>query len=74
MSNLNNSGPPKGCVSSDTGFQVGDKVTFTNDNGAVFPGKTIVGSEIVNGEKRFFYAPTASPWFSARVRNLKREK
>jgi len=42
MSNLNNSGPPKGCVSSDTGFQVGDKVTFTNDNGAVFPGKTIV--------------------------------
>jgi hypothetical protein len=55
-------------------FKIGDKVTFTNDNGCVFPGKTIVGTyknaDMFGGELRYYYLPSDSPWFPVASRNL----
>ena len=58
-------------------FRVGDRVTFTNDYGVEFPGKTITGSERWDGKwegasvgLRYFFAPTDAPWFSVPARNL----
>tara|TARA_R110000868_G_scaffold373560_1_gene637760 strand:- start:109 stop:312 length:204 start_codon:yes stop_codon:yes gene_type:complete len=56
-------------------FQVGDKVTFTNDQGVKFPGKTVTGSEFWEWShsptvQRYFFAPTDAPWCSVPARNL----
>jgi len=59
--------------SSDTEFKIGDEVVYTNSYGVVFRNKTIVGTEIVDGEVRYFYAPTDAPWFSVKAKQLKKE-
>lgn len=65
-------------MSAEAEFQVGDAVTFTNDYGVVFEGKTITGVKrfpeggIFSGETRYFYEPSDSPWFCVPARNLKR--
>ena len=54
-------------------FQIGDAVTFTNDYGVVFPGKTVIGVEVWSwqaDEYRYFISPTDTPWFSAPERCL----
>lgn len=51
-------------------FSVGDKVTFTNDYGARFEGKTISRAEMINGEMRYYYEPSDSPWYPVPARNL----
>lgn len=55
-------------------FKVGDVVTFTNENGVAFPGKTIVDVErITRGSWQgwgYRYAPSDSPWFAVRENQL----
>jgi hypothetical protein len=54
-------------------FQPGDRVDFTNDNGALFPGKRVVKIDTAEGrEPRYFIEPTDTPWFSVAERNLDR--
>lgn len=57
----------------NTDFQVGDKVTFVNDYGVSFTGKTITEIEVIDGELRYHIVPTDCPWFPKRSRNLERE-
>ena len=51
-------------------FKPGDAVTYVNEYGVEFPGKTIIGSEMWTGyfsgvtETRYFYEPSDSPWVS----------
>jgi len=50
-------------------FQVGDAVTFTNEYGVVFPGKTVTGIEVWESQPdvyRYFFSPTDTPWYSTR--------
>ena len=58
-------------------FKIGDKVTFTNEYGAVFSGKTIIGFDAEkygdSTEKRYFVEPTDCPWFSKKESLLKLE-
>lgn len=51
-------------------FAIGDAVTFTNDQGVVYPGKKITGIELQGDEPRYFITPTDTPWFAFRERNL----
>ncbi|MDM0036847.1 hypothetical protein QTI33_32255 [Variovorax sp. J22P271] len=60
-------------IAHDTGpkarFAVGDAVTFTNPQGLVFPGKTIVSIDASawareSGAPRYFITPTDTPWYS----------
>ena len=48
-------------------FNIGQKVTFTNSNGCIYEGKTIVRQaskdETWGDEPRYFIAPTDTPWF-----------
>jgi hypothetical protein len=57
-------------------FNIGDKVTFTNEYGVVFPGKTVTGIDNQkfgdSTEKRYFVTPTDCPWFSKKESLLKR--
>jgi hypothetical protein len=56
-------------------FKVGDRVTFTNDQGCVFPGKTVIGTEPDrNGQTRYHLTPTDTPWFAFAGRNLTPEE
>lgn len=57
-------------------FQTGDVVTFTNDYGVQWPGLTVVGTEFWKRfeERRYFYAPTAAPWYSVPESSLKLER
>lgn len=61
-------------------FKVGDRVTFTNDYGVVFPGKTITEVKhfpddgIFAGQTRYFITPTDAPWFPVAERNLALER
>lgn len=59
-----------------TEFKVGDKVTFTNSNGVVFEGKTIIGfaQEEDQFDSRFIYIDCDSYWFPHRENELKLEK
>lgn len=58
-------------------FKPGDKVTFTNDQGCVFPGKTIVAYGTDDFAKeygpRYFITPTDTPWFSFHEKELSLE-
>lgn len=54
-------------------FQPGDKVAFVNDAGIIYPGKTITGTEVVDGQERFFFAPHDAYWFSVPLKNLWKE-
>lgn len=53
-------------------FRIGDVVTFTNDYGVKFAGKTIVRIEKGKdkSERRYFYAPTDTPWFGVKETSL----
>lgn len=57
-------------------FKIGDRVIFTNDNGVVFPGKTITGIEYWEGysEPLYFYKPTDTPWFASREQHFSLER
>lgn len=54
-------------------FEVGDRVTFTNDYGVVFEGKTVTEIEMnpVRGVT-YYITPTDTPWFAVNERNLAR--
>jgi hypothetical protein len=54
-------------------LKIGDKVTFTNDYGVVFPNKIISGIEYWKGysKPRYFYSPSDTPWYSTKEENLK---
>jgi hypothetical protein len=55
-------------------FSVGDVVTYTNDYGVKWCGKTITGIEVVNGTNRYFYTPHDAYWNSVPEASLKLEK
>jgi hypothetical protein len=60
-------------------FKVGDRVTFTNDYGLAFKGKTIVGLsqwtwEGADPQQRYFYAPNDAPWYSVPESSLTLEQ
>lgn len=61
---------------SGPAFKAGDRVTFTNDQGCVFPCKTILGvdPQPFDGKIRYFITPTDSPWFSFAEHNLTPEQ
>lgn len=53
-------------------LKVGDRVTWVNEQGVVFPGRTIVGLD-ESVESRglcFFLEPSDAPWFAVPRRNL----
>lgn len=58
------------------GLSVGDKVTYTNPQGCVFPGHTIVGfaepHEVVNTSAVFY--DSDSPWFPVRYSELQLDR
>lgn len=47
-------------------FFAGDVVIFTNVNGVPWRGLTVVGTEFWEKfeERRYYYEPSASPWYS----------
>lgn len=53
-------------------FAVGDRVTFVNDYGVSWPGKTIteLAEPGLDGLPRYHYTPTQTPWFSVSEKNL----
>lgn len=63
-----------------TQFSVGDRVTYTNEFGVVFRGRTV--TEVVRipddpeaygtwaGQTRYYISPTDAPWFPVREREL----
>ena len=51
-------------------FKVGDHVDFINDYGVLFPGMTITGIEVIDGETRYHVTPTDTPWYPYHARNL----
>lgn len=62
--------PPVECQ-----FSVGDKVTFTNDYGVSFPGKTVIGfadDDELNG--RFIHLDVDCWWFPMKPVNLTLEE
>ena len=55
-------------------FAIGDKVTFTNENGVKFPGKTIIG--FANDAKfygRFIHLDSDAYWFASKPEELMKE-
>lgn len=57
-----------------TDLKKGDRVTFTNENGVSFPGKTIMGfSERADLPGRVVYIDTDCWWFPKRLHELKKE-
>lgn len=64
--------PPE--AHQQAGFKVGDVVTYTNDYGVRWTGKTITGIEYWGDQVRYFYAPSDSPWFSVPEASLKLER
>jgi hypothetical protein len=55
-------------------FKLGDKVTFTNDNGIAFHGHVVTGfSPTVEGGGRFVYLDKDSWWFPVRPENLTKQ-
>lgn len=53
-------------------FKIGDKVTYTNDNGVVFKGKIITGfcdwtDPLFNGRA---FIDSDSPWYPVKLENL----
>lgn len=55
-------------------FKVGDVVTYTNDYGVRWTGRTITGIEYWDDQVRYFYAPTDAHWFSVPEASLKLER
>lgn len=63
-------------------LKAGDKVTFTNDYGVVFPGKEVMGIEDPKYTHEVFpsckeirvYIDDDSYWFSTRISHLKKEE
>lgn len=57
-------------------FQLGDVVTYTNDQGVAWPGLTITGSEYWQkfDERRYFYAPHDAHWYSVPESSLRLER
>lgn len=53
-------------------YKIGERVTFTNDNGVVFPDQRITGfsPDILNG--RFVYLDFDCWWFPVKPANLSR--
>lgn len=53
-------------------FNLGDKVTFTNDQGVKFTQKTI--TEIEHGQRgvKYYFTPSDSPWVPVREDQLSR--
>lgn len=54
-------------------YAVGDEVTYTNQQGVVFPNKIIVEVEqtrFADGEPRYYIRPTDTPWVSFRESEL----
>ena len=52
-----------------TKFKAGDVVTYVNQQGVVFPDKTITGIDrsdwaLECAETRYFFSPSDAPWFS----------
>lgn len=58
----------------DTDLKKGDRVTFTNENGVSFPGKTIMGfADDAGLPGRIVYIDTDCWWFPKRLRELTKE-
>lgn len=55
------------------GFRVGDKVTFTNDSGVVFPGHTILAIDAEEFYGRQIYLDYDCYWFPSNPKNLTKE-
>jgi len=54
-------------------FRLGDRVTFTNDNGVSFNGHRVTGfSPTVEGDGRFIYLDFDCWWFPVKPENLQR--
>lgn len=54
-------------------YGVGDEVTYTNQQGVVFPNKIIVEvdqTKFADGEPRYYIRPTDTPWVSFRESEL----
>lgn len=52
-------------------FKLGDKVTFTNDNGVAFAGLAVTGfGPAVEGNGRFVYLDKESYWFPVQPESL----
>ena len=51
-------------------FAPGDRVTMTNDYGAVFPRKTILSFRQTDYGPAYFIEPTDTPWYAVPERNL----
>lgn len=45
-------------------FKVGDAVTYTNEYGVRFPGKTVKELDTSSANPRYFITPTDAPWVS----------
>jgi len=56
-----------------TTLKVGDRVTFTNDNGVIFRGHTVLGFDLIPDNGRFIYLDYDCYWFAAKEMNLKKE-
>jgi hypothetical protein len=58
-------------------FKVGDKVTYTNEYGVVWPGKEIIGFRASIDPDflpdRFIYIDTDGYWFPKKISELKHE-
>lgn len=56
-------------------LKIGDKVTYTNPNGVVFPGHIVTG--FYDGDRDTFkgcvFIDSDSPWFPVKKENLKLE-
>lgn len=52
-------------------FHVGDKVTFVNAGGVVYPGKTISGIDATGKSPRYYIEPTDTPWVGVEPRYLR---
>lgn len=57
-----------------TDFKVGDKVTFTNDNGVVFTGLKIIGFSTAPFNGRFIHIDTDCYWMPKRPDQLTLEQ
>lgn len=67
------SGARKEAMRQAAKFKIGQRVTFTNDYGAMFPGKTIVFIEIIDFRPRYYVTPTDCPWYPKHEENLSLE-
>jgi hypothetical protein len=59
-------------------FKVGDIVTYTNDQGCRFTGRTITkctnSHPVWPGQWRYYYAPTDADWFPVKESSLTLEE